>query len=117
MVNIYASSVAKTVFVWICIVLMAIGFVWSVLSNKTRNPMSTLQNIPGVGTALNGIMGTVSASTSGVNVGMFFVKHGGSLLFWISWGLLVIFELFWRPYRHLSDVDSDKINNLVKSSK
>ena len=117
MVNIYASSVAKTVFVWICIVMMAIGFIWSVISNKTRNPVSNLQNIPGVGTALNGIMGTVTAATPGLNVGAFFVKHGGSLLFWASWCLMVIFELFWRPYRHLSDVDSDKINDLVKASK
>lgn len=110
MVNIYASSVAKTVFVWICIVLMAIGFIWSILSNK-------LQNKSVVGEALNGIMNSVTTFIPGVNVGKFFAEHGGSLLFWISWGLLVIFELFWRPYRHLSDVDSDKIDDLVKASK
>ena len=79
--------------------------------------MSSLQNIPGVGSILNGIMNTATAVTPGVNVGIFFAKHGGSLLFWISWVLLVIFESFWRPYKHLSDVDSDKINDLVKASK
>ena len=115
MENIYASSVAKSVFVWISIVLMAIGFIWSLIANKPKNPMSNLQNIPGIGTALNGIMSAATTATPGLGVATLIAKYGGLILFWVSWVLLVIYESFWNPHKHLKGVNNNEIEKLVKN--
>jgi hypothetical protein len=95
MVNIYSSSIAKTVFVWICLVFLAIGFIWSIIACKFESKL------------------TIGDDSIGIKIGKSIAKHGGTVLSCVSWFLLIIYELAWRPYRHLDDVPSEELNNLI----
>lgn len=95
MVNIYSSSMAKTVLVWICLVCLAIGFVWSIIACKFEKQLA------------------VKDDSTGIKIAKLIGKHGGTVLSCVSWLLLVVYELAWRPYRHLDDVPSEELNKLI----
>ena len=70
----------------------------------------------GFGKFFKGFVSKTSSDNSD-KVKEIIAKHGGTVMFWASWVLMVIFEAFWRPYKHLSDVDNDDIEKLVEESK
>lgn len=95
MVNIYASSTAKTVFVCICLACLAIGFIWSIIACKFEDKLS------------------IDGNSTGTKIAKLIGKHGGVVLSCVSWLLLVVYEIAWRPYKNLEDIPSEELNKLV----
>lgn len=95
MVNIYASSTAKTVLVYICLACLAIGFIWSVIACKFENKLST------------------TGDSTGTKIAKLIGKHGGVVLSCVSWLLLVVYEIAWRPYSNLENIPSEELNKLI----
>ena len=95
MVNIYASSTAKTILVCICLACLAIGFIWSIIACKFDYKLS------------------ISDDSTGIKIAKLIGKHGGIVLSCVSWLLLVVYEIVWRPYRNLEDVPNEELNKLV----
>lgn len=105
-VNVYASSVAKTVFIWISIVLLIIGFIWDAIIRKKLSSgmgqaydvvqdvsIAAVGFVPGVGTAVS----------VGATALKWFKQNGGKLLIGINMFLLIVYEAFWNPWKHLKD--------------
>ena len=90
-VNIYASSVAKDVFQWIVLIVLTITSVWTML---VVGGMIRPIGVPGV------VLTIV-----------------GPALFALSLLLSYIFLIFWKPYKHFDDVNSDKLNQFICENK
>lgn len=102
MVDIYASSVAKDVFMWITIVVLTIGILWAFIMNillpETSNTLIQAGNIYTI-------------------VGGYILKFGGPVLTIFSMIMLYIYQIFWRPYKHLKGVDDDRLNVFINENK
>ena len=92
-INIYASSVAKSVFVWIYLILLMVGWYFTIvgvkiMSNKLSNVAEKgIKYIPNAGTAAS-VLYKVA-------------KYGGIALFISSISLLILIELTWKPQRNI----------------
>jgi hypothetical protein len=120
MENIYASSVARCVFVWIAIVVFIIGFIWNFivqkrLSSKVGEIADTVQD--GLITAVSFIPGYGTAVGAGASALKWLGKYGGRALMGISAYFLLIYEAFWNPWRHLKGVKHEDIKRLVEEAK
>lgn len=100
MVDIYASSVAKEVFEWIALIILTIGLLWVLIFNGM---------VPNVA---NGMIWNPSTM-----VGGYILKFGGIVLSTISLIMLYIYQIFWKPYKHLKGVDDDKLNAFINENK
>jgi hypothetical protein len=126
MVDVYASSVAKSVFVWICIVIIMIGYIMAI-KNATRE-LNVFGKYEGGGKRLNygkiqktkemykvGKRAAVGAVATGVkfipgvgtgvgiamDLALWWKDYGGRIIFWFGMFMLGLIEGAWRPYRHL----------------
>ena len=104
-VNVYASSIAKTVFMVITLMILMIAWFYSIVGVRLLANRSAINNIPVVGTAAvqgieNGIKAIPVVGT-GLSIGIEVMKYTGIVAFAITMAFLVIFESCWRPQRHL----------------
>lgn len=122
-IDVYASSVAKSVFVWICLVLLIFGWYFTIigvkiLSNKSAIAKSApygekvvngvekaLTSIPGVGTTGKVLLGAS--------------KYGGIIVSVAVMGLLILIESLWRPQRNIKHCDAEvtKLANQTQCKK
>jgi len=100
MVDIYASSVAKEVFEWIALIVLTIGLLWVLIFNGM---------VPNVANGLTKMPQTA--------VGGYVLKYGGIVLSTVSLIMLYIFQIYWKPYKHLKGVDDDKLNAFINENK
>lgn len=100
MVDIYASSVAKEVFEWITLIVLTIGLLWVLIFNGM---------IPNVANSL--------ISTPSAMVGGYILKFGGIVLSSVSLFMLYIYQMFWKPYKHLKNVDDNELNDFIDEQK
>lgn len=124
MVDVYASSVAKSVFVWICIVIIMIGYI-SAIKNATRElnlfgdykggklNYSKLQKtkemykvgkraaMGAVATGVKFVPGVGTAAGIAIDFKLWLKDYGGRIVFWFGLFMLGIIEGCWRPYKHL----------------
>ena len=103
MVDIYASSVAKEVFVWITLIVLTISMMWVLLFN-----IWPFKELPG--SLIN--MGMPQAV-----IGGYILQFGGLALSSISLIMLYIYQIFWRPHKHLKGVDDDRLNSFIDEQK
>lgn len=109
-VDVYASSVAKTVFVWISIVLMIVGLIWDTIIRKKLSSgfgqaLDVTQDV--AITAVGFVPGYGTAISMGATAMKWFKQNGGRLLVGINVFLLIIYEAFWTPWKHLKDATID----------
>ena len=76
MVNIYASSIAKTILVCICLACLAIGFIWSIIACKFEDKLS------------------ISDDSTGIKIAKLIGKHGGVVLSCVSWFFRYVWLVF-----------------------
>lgn len=118
-INVYASSVAKSVFVWVCLVLLIIGWYYTIIGVKIISNKSAIgesvpygeeavdaaekafTSIPGVGTA-----GKVLLEAT---------KYGGIIVSVAAMSLLILIELLWRPQRNFKHCD-EEVTKLAKQT-
>ena len=98
-VNIYASSIARCVLIWISIVLLFIGLIWNFIAKKIEEKqgmgediaLTAMGFVPGAGTAISVVGG----------IGKAIRNHGGKVLIFVNAALLLLYEAFWHPWKHL----------------
>lgn len=120
MENIYASSVARCVFMWIAIVVFIIGFIWNFivqkrLSTKAGEIADTVQD--GIIVAASFIPGYGTAVGAGASALKWLKNCGGKALMGISAFFILIYEAFWNPWKHLKGVKHEDIKKLVEAAK
>ena len=114
--NVYASSVAKTVFVWISLILLFIAWMYSVSGAMISGNEQAIKGIPVIGPLLSkGFDKLIMATPYGAAIkGLIGVaEYSGIFLFIITMGLLIIYELFWTPYSVLKGKDN-QVNELIE---
>lgn len=124
MVDVYASSVAKSVFVWICIVIIVIGYI-KAIKNATRE-LNVFGDYKGgklnygkvqktkemykvgkrtatgaVATGVKFIPGVGTGVGIAMDLALWWKDYGGRIIFWFGILMLGIIEGCWRPYKHL----------------
>lgn len=109
--SVYDDYTTKSVFVWICIVLMCIGWVLTVIQTRRKNVVETVKEnmVTKADKFLNGIK--VDAG-----FGDMFKKYGGYIIFVGSWIALCFIEALWKPYSILGDVDDDELEKLISKN-
>ena len=117
-INVYASSVAKSVFVWVCLVLLIIGWYFTIigvkiLSNKSAISDSIPYGDKAIDAAEKAMMAT-GVGTAG-KVLLEVSKYGGIVVSVAAMSLLIIIELFWRPQRNFEHCDAE-VTKLAKQS-
>lgn len=109
--SVYEDYTTKSVFVWICIVLMCVGWVLTVIQTKRKNMVETVKEnfVNKASNILNGIK---------VNAGFgdLFKNYGGYIIFVGSWIALCFIEALWRPYSILGDVDDEELKKLISKN-
>lgn len=100
MVDIYASSVAKEVFEWISLIVLTIGLLWAFVFNMLKT------------TKYANLLNAISTTPIG-----YVLEFGGPVLVVINLVMLYIYQIFWKPYKHLKGVDDDKLNAFVNEQK
>lgn len=103
--DVKASSIARTVFVWIALVILMVGLIWTaVTSKKVYDPRlhshASFRN--GVNSVKEGIE-TGASVFAPAAIGIWLHYNGGKVLTAISMTLLIIYEAFWQPHRHLDE--------------
>lgn len=110
--SVYKSYVAKSVFVWICIVLMCIGFIWTMINTKQKNIVSSVKR-----RAFSAITGTVADTVFQFrpmyDIYTMMKAYGGYIVFLSSWFALCLIEALWRPYGALKGVSHDEIQQII----
>lgn len=118
-VNVYASSIAKTVFVWICLLLLIITWYYSILGVKIITNQGSLTNIPFIGKYLSDAVDDSIKKIPQVGPIVYVVfqvfKYGGMVAFASTMGLLCIIETFWRPQRNIKKHDKE-VSELAKQA-
>ena len=109
-VNIYASTVAKAVFVWICLVCLVIGYIWTLIGRKFAGQQEGL-----VG-KLSSMALSFTPQGKAAEVGAWFGKNGGIILTSVSLFVLIIIEAFWRPHKYLKKVDNAKLKDFIRTT-
>ena len=118
-INVYASSVAKSVFVWVCLVLLIIGWYFTIIGVKILSNKSAISDsIPygdrAIDAAEKALTATPGVGTAGkVLLGV--SKYGGIVVSVAAMSLLIIIELFWRPQRNFEHCDAE-VTKLAKQS-
>lgn len=105
-VDVYASSVARCVFIWITLVIFIIGFIWNYiiqrqLSSGIGQAFDVVQDV-GI-TAVGFVPGYGTAISIGASALKWFKQNGGKALMAVSGLLILVYEAFWNPWRHLKD--------------
>lgn len=121
--DVYKNYIFKSIFVWICIVLMFMGWVLTIIQTKNKNIISIMKkdtkNI--IQKGISNIANTISKTNDKIGevIGgvpeliTIFKNYGGHILFISSWVALLAIEIFWRPYNILKNVDSKQLKNLI----
>ena len=94
--NIYKKYVVKSIFVWICIVLMCIGWVLTIIQTNQKYKLN-------LGTILNKTITSKNESQLDIKskIKNIFTQYGGHIIFVGSWFALCLIEIFWKPYSSL----------------
>ena len=74
---------------------LTIEFIWSIIACKFEYKLLTDSN------------------SIGIKIAKLIGKHGGVILSCVSWLLLVVYEIAWRPYGNLEDIPSEELNRLI----
>lgn len=122
-INIYASSVAKSVFVWVCLVLLIIGWYYTIIGVKIISNKSAIgESVPfgeeAVDAAENAFTSIPGVGTAGkVLIGA--MKYGGIIVSVAAMGLLILIELLWKPQRNFEHCDAEvtKLANQIQCKK
>lgn len=118
-VNVYASSIAKSVFVWICLLLLIIAWYYSIIGVKIITNQGSLTNIPFIGkyidTAIDTSINSIPVYGQAVSILLKVLKYGGMVAFTSIMGLLCIIETFWRPQRNIKKHDKE-VSELAKQA-
>lgn len=104
MVDIYASSVSKEVFVWISLIVLTISMLWVLIFNIS--PMHDMVD-----------KYLIDNSAPQMKVAGYIIEFGGLALSAISLVMLYIYQIYWKPYKHLKGVDDDKLNAFIAEQK
>jgi uncharacterized membrane protein SirB2 len=109
-VNVYASCVARTVFVWISLVLLIFGLIWDARVRKRKSSgigqtvdfvqdaaLTAVGFVPGYGTAIS-----LAGSTT-----KWFKDNLGKILIIVNTFFLILYESCWRPWKHLKNATID----------
>lgn len=104
MVDIYASSVSKEVFVWISLIVLTISMLWVLIFNISPIHGIVEENL-------------TSSSMTQLKVAGYIIEFGGLALSGISLVMLYIYQIYWKPYKHLKGVDDDKLNAFIAEQK
>lgn len=111
--SVYKNYVAKSVFVWICIVLMCIGFIWTMINTKQKGVVSSVKR-----RAFSAITGTVTDTVFQFrpmyDIYTMMKAYGGYIVFLSSWFALCLIEALWRPYGALKDVSNKEIQQTIE---
>jgi hypothetical protein len=111
--SVYKNYVAKSVFVWICIVLMCIGFIWTIINTKQKGIVSSVKR-----RAFSAITGTVADTVFQFrpmyDIYTMMKSYGGYIVFLGSWFALCLIEALWRPYGALKDVNNKEIQQTIE---
>ena len=104
--NIYAESVARSVFIWIALIFLVIGLVWDAiikkrLSTKVGEIMNVGQDV--LITGVGFIPGYGTAISIGATILKWLGQNGGKAMTIISLFFLFIYESCWRPWDDLKD--------------
>jgi hypothetical protein len=118
--NIYASSVAKTVFVWICIIALFIAWYFSITGAKLIGNEEAIQKLPLVGKYVHqyGIAAIKSIKPYGtlIYLAIKLAEYGGMIAFVIAISFMVLYESTWRPYKWLEHVNNDQLVELIETT-
>ena len=118
-INVYASSIAKTVFVWICLILLIFSWYYSIIGVKILTNQGSLNNIPFIGKYLSTTVDTSIKSIpvygTAIHILLQVLKYGGMITFASTMGLLCIIEAFWRPQRNIKHHDKE-VSELAKKA-
>lgn len=106
MVDIYASSVSKEVFVWISLIVLTISMLWVLIFN-----ISPIHDMVDEHLINN------EHSMPQLKVAGYIIEFGGLALSAISLIMLYIYQIYWKPYKHLKGVDDDKLNAFIAEQK
>lgn len=116
-VNVYASSIAKTVFVWICLILLIFSWYYSIIGVKIITNQGSLNNVPFIGKYLSNTVDnsikSIPVYGTAVYILLQVLKYGGMITFASTMGLLCIIETFWRPQRNIKHHDKE-VSELAK---
>ena len=102
--SVYKEYTTKSIFVWICIVLMCIGWILTIIQTKQKNIVDGIKNkVLGVG---------------GYNeFYLLFKNYGGYMIFLGSWLGLCLIEALWKPYEILGLIDKNDLKKVVEKNK
>lgn len=118
-INVYASSIAKTVFVWICLILLIFSWYYSIIGVKILTNQGSLNNIPFIGKQLSANLDKGIKSIPGYGTAIYIIlqvlKYGGMITFASTMGLLCIIEAFWRPQKNIKHHDKE-VSELAKKA-
>lgn len=113
--SVYKNYVAKSVFVWICIVLMCIGFIWTMINVKQKTIVASVKSR--AFSAINAITGTVADTVFQFkpmyDIYTMMKAYGGYIVFLGSWFALCLIEALWRPYGALNGVSNKEIQQII----
>ena len=119
-VDIYASSVAKSVFVWICIIALFVAWYFSICGAKLIGNEESIKELPFIGKYLHdkGISmikdikpyGTILYALIKIS------EYAGIVAFIIAISFMMLCESAWRPYKWLKNVDNEQVVELIETT-
>lgn len=119
-VDIYASSVAKTVFVWICIIALFIAWYFSITGAKLMGNEEAIKNLPIVGKYVHqhGMSMIKSIKPYGTLIYALIklAEYGGIAAFVIAISFMILYESTWRPYKWLKNVNNEQLVELIETT-
>ena len=106
--TIYKDFRTKSILVWVCIVLMCVGWILTIRQAKNKNLLNKGINMISDKVS-NTIMNKDTSQTQETSQTFehLFNKYGGYAIFLGSWLALCIIEARWKPYKILKGVNCE----------
>lgn len=116
-VDIYASSIAKTVFMIIALIILFVSWYYTIIGVRILANRNAINNVPVVGKTIvqstekgiKAIPGVGTTVTTLIEV----TKYGGIIGFCITMVFLIIFESCWKPQKYLKKCN-EKVTELIE---